>query len=204
MVVSALMFGQFGTGDVVAQEIPPVTLAPHIPTPTDAQFEAALNEDGNGSGWIPVKKKMRYLPAPTPSRTKSRAEREYERRRGEVAYIEQLDLIVVPPDGIAVMGPEPTLSHEERRMVVEPCPDNMSLEDCSERIPCLPATMTSNCIVAPFFYFFREENKNPRGLFFTGDYVTLDSAGQAFISGMDSLPDGFEFLSEFPVWRIPR
>ena len=121
VVVSVLIFGKSGTGELVAQEIPPVVVVV-IPTPTDAQFEAALNEDNNtadsnranSNGWVwqPAKqevgKVLRYLPAPTQSASMSLAEREFERREGEVAYIEQLDRIVDPPDGIAVTTREMT------------------------------------------------------------------------------------------------
>ena len=75
-------------------------LSAHLsPEKSDLSGKAAKQEVG---------KVLRYLPAPTQSPSMSLAEREFERRRGEVAYIEQLDRIVDPPDGISVTTREMT------------------------------------------------------------------------------------------------
>ena len=150
-VVSVVIFGKSGVGELTAQETPPVRIVHHIATPTDAEFEAALNEDNtradsNGIVWRPIKQEvgrvLRYLPAPTQSPSMSLAEREYERRRGEVAYIEQLDRIVDPPDGIGVLA----FTRGDGMIHAEPCP---------------PAMNQPNCIVSPSFLFFREEHRDP-------------------------------------------
>ena len=165
-------------GDVAAQQVPKTKVVKGIPTPTNEQFEASAPE---GREPLRISRTIEQSSGASAQQqvAESAARLEFEeamRSGQQVAYLEAIDRVIYAPPGFTIS-------------II------LSGAIGGGNLGCPPKefVVVERCPVGRL-YVIRDSNRD--------EAVTIDSTGHVYESNSDTLPAGFEFLSEFPVHNV--